>query len=97
MADDAHQTSAPEARAKLAEIRARIDAMPKSTVPPEALTSDPRLTGCADGGACAFMERHDAEIARLRAVLRGVVVMTAGLAWAREVHDLAKAELNNGR
>jgi hypothetical protein len=35
--------------------------------------TDPRLTGCADGGACVFMDRHDAEIERLRATVRDLL------------------------
>lgn len=46
-----------------------------------------------DGGCPTLNEAAD-EIERLRAALRGVVVLTAGLAWAREVHSLAKDALD---
>ena len=48
-------------------------------------TTDPRLTGCADGGACVFMERHDEEIERMRSELRNILAAVEASAW----HDRA--------
>lgn len=60
MTEHTHQTTVAEARAKLAALRARVEAMPPSTVPPEAL-HEPTVwpLGCLRRGGCLCNEPHD--------------------------------------
>lgn len=63
-----HETRVAEARAKLAEIRERVAAMPASTVPPEALhePSDPASWDGPAGDVRATLAHHQREMARHR-------------------------------